>query len=315
MDETFDRLAKAAKLMLELFPFLLYRLGVYAAVGVIMLLYWILALGICWIAWRLWELAGMALFLFFLAGNCGLLFLARSYLLYLVKAGYIACLSQVVGYGTFPPGMTQTQFAQAAVAGRFGEISVMSGVDALIQGTIRAFNASLEELASWIPIPGMDQLTAAVKAIVRVAAGNIDEAVLSLAFLRKDQTVWEASRDGVLLYVQNWKPILQVAVAVTLIDWICTAVLFIMLLVVIGLFCLVLIPASWTTIRALAVIVPLILTYVLRLGLLEPLVVTAVLITYHKAIKGQKVDPAWDEKLSQISDQFRMLKQRATQPV
>lgn len=315
MDETFDRLAKAAKLMLELFPFLLYRLGVYAAVGVVMLLYWILALGICWIAWRLWELAGMALFLFFLAGNCGLLFLARSYLLYLVKAGYIACLSQVVGYGTFPPGMTQTQFAQAAVAGRFGEISVMSGVDALIQGTIRAFNASLEELASWIPIPGMDQLTAAVKAIVRVAAGNIDEAVLSLAFLRKDQTVWEASRDGVLLYVQNWKPILQVAVAVTLIDWICTAVLFIMLLVVIGLFCLVLIPASWTTIRALAVIVPLILTYVLRLGLLEPLVVTAVLITYHKAIKGQKVDPAWDEKLSQISDQFRMLKQRATQPV
>jgi len=315
VDETFDRLAKAAKLMLELFPFLLYRLGVYAAVGVVMLLYWILALGICWIAWRLWELAGMALFLFFLAGNCGLLFLARSYLLYLVKAGYIACLSQVVGYGTFPPGMTQTQFAQAAVAGRFGEISVMSGVDALIQGTIRAFNASLEELASWIPIPGMDQLTAAVKAIVRVAAGNIDEAVLSLAFLRKDQTVWEASRDGVLLYVQNWKPILQVAVAVTLIDWICTAVLFIMLLVVIGLFCLVLIPASWTTIRALAVIVPLILTYVLRLGLLEPLVVTAVLITYHKAIKGQKVDPAWDEKLSQISDQFRMLKQRATQPV
>jgi hypothetical protein len=311
VDETFDRLSKAAQLMGELFPFLLYRLGIYAAFGGVMLVYWLIAIVLCWFASAIAGALGTILFLVFLAGNFGLVYLARGYFLYMVKAGYIAALTQVVSGCAFPAGMTQTEFAKQAVTSRFGEISAMAAVDALICGVVRGFNNTLEEIASWIPIPGLDKLVAAIRVVISIAANTIDEAILSLAFLRKDQSVWAAAKDGVLLYAQNWKPILKVAVAVALVDWVCTGVVYVMFLMGFGAIGLILFRATSMFRLLFAGILPFVGAYIVRLAFLEPLAVTAVLITYHRCIKGQKIDPAWDEKLSAVSTHFQTLKEKA----
>jgi hypothetical protein len=311
VDQVVSRISQAFEMMMELYPFLLYRLSVYGAFAGIMLVYWLIALGLCTIAYNLWETLGTILFLICIAGNYGIITLGRSYFLYMVKAGYVAVLTRIMTHGTLPPGKSQTDYAKDAVQKRFKEANAMVIMDQLVKGVVRAFNGTLEEISSWIPIPGISQLVGAVQAVVRVAANTIDEAILSLTFSREDQNIWDAAKDGLILYVQNWKPILWVATAVVLLDWLITVVLFVMLMVIVGVPSWVIIPTKWSIIRALAGIIPFLITYVIRLGIIEPLGMTAVLITFQHAIKGQKVDPSWDSKLEAISGQFRELKQRA----
>ncbi|MBI4863078.1 MAG: hypothetical protein HY815_22855 [Candidatus Riflebacteria bacterium] len=311
MKEAFDRLEKSATVMIELFPFLLYRLAVYGAVGLAILTYWALVLGLIWIGSAIAGVLGVVILLVALGVNWGLLALVRNYLLYVVNAGYIAVLTQVVAFGSLPAGVSQTKFAKDAVAGRFKEVSVLAAVDELVKGVVRAFNATLEGIASILPVPGLDQVVAIVNAVVRVAATNIDEVVLSLAFLRKEQNIWEVARDGVLLYAQNWKTVLTMAAALVVVEWALVVVCALVLLTLLGLPTWALFPPSWPLVKTMGLIVPLVLTYVIRLALIHPLVVTALLLTFHQCIKGQKIDPSWDAKLTEVSDRFRTLKERA----
>jgi hypothetical protein len=314
VDEVFGRLSSSATLMMELFPFLLYRLAVYTIFGVVILAYWIGALMLWFLVSALNETAALLVLLVAFCGNFGLVYLARDYLLYMVKAGYVAVVTEMVTRGKLPAGMSQTEFAKQEVTSRFKQASALAVVDALVRGAIRSFNRTLEDLASWVPIPGVDKLAHAVGAVISLAAGTIDEAILALSFARKEQNVWASARDGLLLYAQNWKPILKVAAAVVLIDWICTATLGVMLLLVIGGPAAVILT-RFPTLRLLALIVPLLLAYMIRMAFIEPMAVTAVLITFLQCVKGQQPDPAWDEKLSQVSKQFQELKSKAAAAV
>ena len=76
------------------------------------------------------------------------MYFVREYLLYLVKAGHIAVLVELFEGRELPAGRSQIDYAQSIVRERFGESSVLFGVDQLIKGILKAFNRAFFTVAS-----------------------------------------------------------------------------------------------------------------------------------------------------------------------
>jgi hypothetical protein len=73
----------------------------------------------------------------------GLLYWARQYLLYLVKAGHVAVLVELLDGREIPGGKNQIDFATNIVKQHFATSSVLFGLNQLIRGILRAFNRIL----------------------------------------------------------------------------------------------------------------------------------------------------------------------------
>lgn len=309
MDEVFEKLQSALECMVELRGFLLYRLAVYAAMGAIITGYWIAVFVIYWLLSKLMDAAATLFLLVAIAGNYGLFRIAKDYLLYTVQAGYVAVLTQSLS-GGIPPHVNQRDLAKQMVSERFRDVAMLATADTLIKGIVASFSRTVEDMAGWVPIPGMNQAAAAVNAVIGRAVNTIDEAVLSLVFLRKDQPTWQTVREGVVLYAGAWKPVLKLSAGLVVLDFLCTPLVFVMLLMVIGMPAAVMF-SGFAFLRGLAVIFPFVLTYLVRQVIFEPLAVTAVVIAYQRAIKGAAMDPAVEEKLAQVSPQYGQLVTRA----
>jgi hypothetical protein len=55
------------------------------------------------------------------------------------------------------------------------------------------------------------------------------------------------------------------------------------------------------------------LAWSIRSAVLEPLCLILVMIKFHTCVAGQPINLEWDERLSQISDQFVALKNKVTE--
>lgn len=53
--------------------------------------------------------------------------------------------------------------------------------------------------------------------------------------------------------------------------------------------------------------------WALKMALLEPFAIAALMTVYFKTIEGQVVDANWERRLSQTSEAFRNLKDKATE--
>ena len=86
---------------------------------------------------------------------CGILFWAREYLLYLVKAAHVAVLVELLDGREIPAGKSQIAYGREIVQQRFKESSLLFGLHALIRGILRAFNRVTTSIANMLPIPGL----------------------------------------------------------------------------------------------------------------------------------------------------------------
>lgn len=308
MGEVVDRLNRAAGMLGELAPILLARVGISAGVGLVIGLYWLAVAGVCIVLGSFVPAAGWIVFLIALGGNYGLIRLGRDYLLYMVRAGFIAVLTEIIVRGRITTADNQIAFAREAVKARFTEASALAGLNHLVHAVIRAFNGALESVASWIPLPGVDSLAFLINAVLGRAASMLDEAILALSFARRDEDIWTVARDGLVLYAQNYQPILLMSAACVVIDWLAMALTFVMALVVIGIPVKVIFPSS---VAFLGLLFPAIATYVVRIGLVQPFLVTAVVITFLECTKDAQPDPETVARLQSISPEFGKLSSRA----
>lgn len=242
----------------------------------------------------------------------GLLFWAREYLLYLVKAGHIAVLVELLDGRTIPGGKSQIDYATAIVKQHFATSSMLFGLNALIRGILRVFNRITVSIASWLPIPGLDVLVKLVDAVINTSLSHLDQVILA-QILRKNSVdagagnPWAIARDSTVLYAQNYKGVLKNAAFLTFIIWGLT--LLILLLVaapiaaLIGLFHVH--AGIWTF--ALAVIAAL----SLKAALIDPFATVALIQVYDKLTAGQTPNPEWTAKLESMSGKFRELTQKA----
>ncbi len=298
-------------LLTRTLPFVLLRLGVYLGIT----LAYILSVGVgSAIGLVLGKVgghggagAGWGAFTGFVIVS-GLLYWAREYLLYLVKAGHVAVLVELMDGRAIPDGKGQIDYASAIVKQHFATSSMLFGLNQLIRGILRAFNRLTVSIASWLPIPGLDVVVKLFDAVVNTSLSHLDQVILAQILRARSNNPWATARDSVVLYAQNYKGVLKNAAFLTLIIWGLTLAIFLVVFgpiaALIGLFHVQ--AGFWTF--ALALVAAL----SLKAALIDPFAMAALLQVYDRITAGQTPNPEWIAKLDGMSAKFRELTQKAS---
>jgi len=304
------RLGEAIALLKKTAPFLLFRFLVYFGIT----LAYVLAVGLgagigAVIGMAAKEVAGWAFWGGFAGFGLvsGVLFLAREYLLYLVKAGHITVLVQAFDGKTLPEGEQQVRQAIAEVKGRFTQSSLLFGLDQLIKGVLKGIHGLLQGLARVLPIPGLEALANYLAKVIELSLTYVDEVILAWIIRTNAENPWAAARDALVLYAQNYGAMIRNAAFLALVVWGATFLIFLLaLLPTVGLF--MLFPGDmglW------ALVISVVAALALKAALIEPLAMTATMQVFFKVIEGQEPNPEWVGKLEQANAQFRELGDKA----
>lgn len=304
------KIRQALGLMLRTLPFLLLRLAIYFGITLGYILVTGVGAGVGWGVGALGsaDFQGTSTFVGGLVGF-GLFgtfaYLMREYILYIVKAGHIAVLVELLDGGNIPAGKSQVTQARQVVQQRFGQASTLFVMDQLIKGVVVALTGLAQGLLSIIP--GLDRLAAMVRAFLRVAIGFVDELILAYVIRTRADDPWTAAKDALVLYGQNYKNMFKNAAWLAVFVYLLAFLVFLVMLAPAGLLAY-LIPGAWS---AGGVVFALLFAWSVKVALLEPFAITCMMQVYFKAIEGQQPNPEWDARLEQMSGKFRKLKERA----
>jgi hypothetical protein len=297
-------------LLVRTAPFVLLRVAVYAGIA----LAYALAVG-----------AGAAIGLLFgkIGGNgdtgaglgslagfviaCGILYWAREYLLYLVKAAHVAVLIRLLDGKPMPGGQNQIAFGREAVKQHFASSSLLFGLNQSVRGALRAFNGVTLSIASWLPIPGLEALVKLIDKIIATSLSHLDQVILAQILRKESADPWATACDSVVLYAQNYEGVFKNAAFLTFIVWGLTLLIFLLVaapvVALVGLFHVQ--AGLWTfALTALT-------AWSLKAAIIDPFVTAALMQMYDKLTAGQVPDVAWAARLESISDKFRGLVREA----
>jgi hypothetical protein len=304
---------RAVGIMVRTLPFVLLRMGVYFGTALAYVLVTGTGAGVGWGIGALGDegFRGQATVVGGLAGFgivALVMYWLREYILYIVKAGHIAVMVELIDGRPMPEGRGQVAHAQAMVRERFAEASVLFAIDQLVKGVLRAITGLIRGIFTILPIPGVRQLATILHAFLRVAVGFIDEVILAYGMRTRAEDPWQSARTALVFYAQNYKPMLKNAAWITLFVYGATAVLFFVMLAPAALISN-LYPGGMS---AMGIVIALILAWSVKQAFLEPLAVACLLQAYFHAIEGQEPDPDWEARLDGMSSKFGQIKNRIT---
>lgn len=291
-------------------PFLVFRFLIYFGITVAYALAAGIGAGVGYTAGTVFGDAGTGsawggFIGFGIAG--AVMYFLREYLLYMVKAGHIAVLVEIMDGGEIPGGRGQIDYAQSVVKERFAESNVLFAVDQLIKGVISAFNRAFFTLATILPIPGIEGLAKFVNTVIRLSLTYLDEVILAYNIRTKSDNPWASSRSALVLYAQNYKAFLKNAVFLAIIIWGLTLAVFLLILApVAGL--VALFPGAA---GVLTFVIALVFAWGVKQAVIEPFAMTALMQVFFKVTEGQEPDPEWERKLESLSKKFGELKTKA----
>jgi hypothetical protein len=231
----------------------------------------------------------------------------REYLLYILKAGHIAVLVELMQGKPLPDGQGQIAHARQVVTARFGEANLLFVLDQLIKGVIRAITGLVGGVAMILPIPGLQGLLSLFNTIVRISLTYVDEIILGYNIKVGSTNPWETSRQALVLYAQNGKRMVKNAIWLTLMLYVLAFVIFLVMLAPMATLFYIL-PghiAGWSFVAAI------VFAWAFKAAVLEPFAIAALMTVYFETVEGQVPNPEWDGKLSDVSGKFRELKDKA----
>lgn len=234
------------------------------------------------------------------------LYLAREYILYLVKAAHIAVLVELLDGKDVPGGQGQIAYGAAFVKAHFAQSSVLFGVDQLIKGVLSAFFRTINFFTAFLPVPSLQQLIRVAEAIVRMSLTYVDEIILAYLIRTRTTNPWETAKDGLILYAQNYKHFLKNAAWLSLFLWALTILIFVLVVGPFAALAAILHGGlAWTIAFAF------IFAWAAKAALLEPIAIASLVQVYFKTIEGQTPNPEWEARLSQATGKFRELGAKA----
>ncbi|MBI2964224.1 MAG: hypothetical protein HYY35_10755 [Deltaproteobacteria bacterium] len=307
-------LGETVRIFLKTLPFVIVRAGIYSAFGLAALAYAGAVLGLAALFAKVGGGAGglMALVVVVLGlgGGWGLVGLARSWLLHVVKVGHVAVATAYLTAGELPAGESQYDVGKRLVLEQFVDVNLLFVLDGLVKGSTRAVNRQIENVSAWIPIPGIEGLAQWAQRVVAAAMNFVDETVLSYSLHKKQKNVWQSALEGVVLYAQSYQHVLANAVVMAIAGWASFGVIVLAL----GIFFW---PISYSlgaghgTLQSVVFLLPFLFGYVLKLSIVNPFVMISVLVTFYKHALGQPISAEWQARIERASDKFRELQQRA----
>ncbi len=298
-------LGEAIGLVMKTLPIVWVRLGSYAVLGLALGLYAALFGGIGWLLSRLWAPLGIILFVAAVGGAFWLVQLAGRYWFHLLRAAHTAVLTELITTGKAPEG-DQLQYGKQQVMSRFTDTSILFAVGEVVDGVVRFVVRTFTNIVSILPVPGVDSLGKFLQRVALFSTTYVDEAILSRAYLKREQSVWAVAKEGVVLYAQAWKPILANAVVLALLSY----AWFVVFLLVLGLPALAIGAAAPSLGPALG-IAALIGAWMLKLAVADAVALAATLLAYHRATEGVEPNQEWVAKLDGASEKFRELGRKA----
>jgi len=234
-------------------------------------------------------------------------YLLREYLLYMVKAGHIAVLVELMEGRELPQGRGQIDYAQNIVRERFAQASVLFGIDQLIKAVLKAFNRAFFTISSLIPIPGLQGVASFINTILNLSLTYLDEVILAHNMRTKSDNPWRASQTALILYAQNYKAFLKNAFFLAFFIWGMTLLVFLLILAPVG----GLVALFPGTAGPLTVIVSLVFAWGIKQAVIEPLGMTALMQVFFKVTEDQEPDPEWDARLNDVSSKFASFRDKA----
>ena len=290
-------------LMARTMPFLVFRFLIYFAIT----FSYILLTGIgAGIGYGIGMIGGEPGAFSFFGGLVGfgimsiIAYMLREYLLYMVKAGHIAVLVELMEGKELPQGRGQIDHAQQVVRERFTESSVLFGVDQLIKVVLRAFNRIFFTVTAFIPIPGLRNVVKFINTVVNLSLTYLDEVILAYNIRTRSNNPWASSRTALILYAQNYKAFLKNAFFLAFIIWGLTFLVFLLILgPLIGLVALM--PAVAGPLTLLFAVV---FAWGVKQSIIEPIGMTALMQVFFKVTEGQEPNPEWENKLEGVSKKF-----------
>lgn len=305
---------QALALMGKTLPFIVFRIVVYAGIALAYVLATGVGAGIGWgigifgdgdfqAASTVWGgVAGFGLV-------AGILYFAREYILYIVKAGHIAVLVKLIDGEAVPDGQGQITYASAVVRQRFAQSSVLFAVDQLVKGVLGAIIGIVQGVTALLPIPGLQNVVGLVRAFLRISVGLVDEVILAHAIRTEAANPWVSAREALVLYAQNYPTMLRNAAWLTVITYLLAFVVFLVMLAPAGLI-VWLLPGGWS---AGGFIFALVFAWAVKAALIEPFAIACMMQVFFRVTAGQTPDPEWENRISGVSRKFNELKQRAIQ--
>jgi hypothetical protein len=306
-------LSNAVSLLMRTMPYAVVRFGVLFAFSIVTIIWLALTIGLgSWLGTAVHPFMG----LIWIVGGLGIYgyawwFVIR-YALYLIQAGHIAVLTELITTGSIGHGSTgMFAYGKKIVTGRFGQVNLLFALDLLIAGVVRAFNRALDFIANLLPIPGLQSIVGIANAIVRAATSYIDETIFSYNLARGDENAWRSSKDALIYYCQNSKEILKTAVWVVILDAVLTVIVWVAMMVPAFLL-LAILPASVAPGGFIAaLVIAALFAMPVRQAFLKPLFLVMVMTKFHVAVRNQAINLEWDERLTSLSNKFRKIKDKA----
>ena len=306
------KLGEIVSLLLKTMPFLIFRFLIYFGITLAYVLITGVGAGIGYGVGTIGgepEAGGLygGLIGFGVAG--AIMYFIREYLLYLVKAGHIAVLVELMEGRTLPDGKGQIDYAQGIVRERFAESSILFGIDQLIKGVLKAFNRVFFTITNFLPIPGIQGIAKFINTIVNLSLTYLDEVILAYNIKVKSDNPWETSRTALVLYAQNYKAFLKNAFWLAFVIWGLTFLVFLLVLApVAGLVSLF--PGSA---GPLALIIAVVFAWGIKQAVIEPVGMTALMQVFFRVTEGQQPNPEWEGKLDGASKKFSKFKDKASE--
>ncbi|SHF48579.1 hypothetical protein [Devosia limi] len=228
-------ISRSLGLMGKTMPFVLLRVAVYFSIAAAYVIVTGTGAGIGWGIGAFGDEGFRAGSIFWggaigFGVTAGVLYFLREYILYIVKAGHIAVLVDLLDGRQTPEGKSQVSHATSVVRQRFGEASVLFAVDQLVKGVLRAVSGLIQGIAAFLPIPGLQQMTGILRAFLNIAVGFIDEVILAYAIRTGSTNPWGSARTALVLYGQNYKTMLKNAAWLTLIVYGLSFLVFLLML-------------------------------------------------------------------------------------
>lgn len=297
---------EAGKIVLKTLPYLLLRMFVYLGAAMAFLVYWVAVYFVGQGAAHLHENIRAAVWIIGFLLPFPLLKLFREYFLYLLKAGHVAVITQLVMHGELPEGSNQVEWGKQQVLSRFKESSALFLVDRLVNGVIRSINSVMQTVgSSFSVLPGMESMMKLAQLVLRFSLTYVDEAILARSFMQPQEGVWLSAKNGLLLYAQSWKEILKTALVLGIVALVSYSVLFIVC--AIPLF-------SLGAMLNLNVFISMILTFAFaaafKLALLDPWALTYMILVYVQNTKDLQPSAEWEKRLEAVSKPFRQIQEK-----
>ena len=301
------QLGRAFGIVMKTTPYIVYRAVVYGVIcGVFAVVLLFLAL-----IGRIFGggAAGVMFLILLVAGGVGARLL-REYVLYLLKAGHVAVITEIIERGGLPEGATQTQWGREQVTRYFKEVSVLALIDQLVKGIIRVLNRTLFKVMTILPIPGLEGVAKIAQRVVDFSLTYIDESILAYTFKTQNENVYDAAKTGIVLYCQAWKGLLKNAVVLTVLSYVFVVVCTAVFLIPFGVIALML-PETWGFAKFGLFVLALFMGFSLKWILFDPIACTATILTFLAETENMSPDPEWEAKIEAVSGKFSELKQKA----